>query len=189
VARHEPNRASRAFAVAALMSLGVAALAEPSERTATVIIRALSYNRELSPHAEAVVIALLYKKNNAASEADAEGWSKAFHKIEQVKLQGHSVVTVKLEFDDGLTSFLGGRGVDVLLVCDGLDGEADKIKTASRSQKVVTVGSKEEYVRNGMSLGVFAEGNRNNIVINLPASKAEGAGFSSDLLRLATVIQ
>ena len=59
----------------------------------------------------------------------------------------------------------------------------------TRKRHVITVGSREDYVKRGVSLGVFLASGRPTIMVNLSASRSEGAAFSSDLLRLATVIK
>ena len=60
---------------------------------------------------------------------------------------------------------------------------------ATRRLKVITMASRQDYVQRGLSLGVFAIDGKPTILVNLAASKAEGAAFGSDLLRLAKVIR
>jgi hypothetical protein len=97
----------------------------------------------------------------------------------------------KLAFDNpaGLKAAVASHGIDILLVCEGLEGDLSAIKEFSHGQKVLTVGSKEPHLSQGLSLGVFFEGDRNSIVVNVKAAGEEGASFSSELLRLAKVIR
>jgi hypothetical protein len=95
---------------------------------------------------------------------------------------------VKLPYDDGFSTALSAQGVDVLFVCDGLQAEAAQIRQLARASRRMTVGANETYVKEGMAVGVFSEGNRNRIVVNLHAAKEEGVEISSQLLQLATVI-
>jgi hypothetical protein len=46
-----------------------------------------------------------------------------------------------------------------------------------------------DYVGAGCAVGIGTEGEKPLIIINLPAAKAEGADFSSQLLQLAKVIE
>ena len=44
------------------------------------------------------------------------------------------------------------------------------------------------FVEDGLAVGIAMKGNRPLVVINLTASKAEGADFSSQLLHIAKII-
>jgi hypothetical protein len=63
------------------------------------------------------------------------------------------------------------------------------IKSVSRQRKVLTVASQEGHLKLGLSLGVFDIGGKNTIMVNLEASREEGAVFGPELLRLATVVR
>jgi hypothetical protein len=47
----------------------------------------------------------------------------------------------------------------------------------------------ERHARRGVALVVTAPEGKPAITVNLPASRLEGVDFSSDLLRLATVVR
>ena len=66
--------------------------------------------------------------------------------------------------------------------------ETEKITGVSRAKKVITLTSVPDYVESGLAVGIGVKGGKPRIIINLPAAKAEGANFSSQLLRLAKVI-
>ena len=60
--------------------------------------------------------------------------------------------------------------------------------TASRAMRVTTVTGVPRYVESGLAIGVDMKGERPEIVINLAASRAEGADLTSHLLKLARVV-
>jgi hypothetical protein len=100
-----------------------------------------------------------------------------------------SVVKHAYESPEKLKAIVAERGVDILLICEGLEADLGAVKDLSRGQKLLTVAAKEPYMQRGLSIGVFVEGEKLAIVVNLSATSQEGVSFSSDLLRLARVIR
>jgi hypothetical protein len=164
----------------------------PPERQVLILGRALAYDDEIKNRAgDDVTIAVLAKTGNPASEALAATMLKAFRGIGGVKVQGLSLKFTQLGFSNGptLQSSLASANVDVLYVCAGLEGDLPAVIEATRKRRIVSIGSRPEHVDRGVALGVFQVDGKPTIVVNLPAAKAEGSAFSSDLLRLAKVIK
>jgi hypothetical protein len=46
-----------------------------------------------------------------------------------------------------------------------------------------------DYIYNGISVGIDIKGEKPEILINLKSSKLEGADFSSQLLKISTIIE
>jgi hypothetical protein len=90
---------------------------------------------------------------------------------------------------DALTRTIVAEGIDTLYLCPALDRELADIKPIARKHSVLTLAGRLEQVRNGLSVGVFALEGRATIVVNLVASKEEGAAFGSDILRLAKIVK
>jgi hypothetical protein len=180
--------------LASLVSPVAAAPADevPVARQVLILTRALAYDGNLKNRAGAdLLIAVLGKPGNAASDELASTMGKAFRGLGNVKVQGLAVRATQLSFKDaaGLAAAIESQGIDALYVCPGLDAELTGIFEATRRLKVVTMASRQDYVQRGLSLGVFAIDGKPTIVVNLAASKQEGAAFGSDLLRLAKVIR
>jgi hypothetical protein len=54
---------------------------------------------------------------------------------------------------------------------------------------VVTLAGVPAYVAAGLALGVALRGERPHILINLAASRLEGADLAAELLKLATIVE
>jgi hypothetical protein len=184
--------------VAALLPLLIArAIAGPADdvppaRQVLILTRALAYDGNLKTRAGAdLLIAVLGKAGHSASDELAGTMGKAFRGLGNVKVQGLAVRATQMSYKDaaGLAATIEREGIDAIYVCPGLDAELMGIFEATRRLKVVTMASRQDYVQRGLSLGVFALEGKPTIVVNLAASKAEGAAFGSDLLRLAKVIR
>jgi len=161
-------------------------------RRAIVIARVLAYDGALAARAGAtLVIGVLYKKGNPASERGAEEAVKSFKPLESVMVASLPFRALAAPFAgaSALEALIDKEGVDALFLCDGLDAEMTAIKQISHKRKVLTLGTQESQMKAGVALGVVTESGKLQIVVNLAFSREEGAEFSSDLLRIARVIK
>ena len=198
--RHpQPEQSVPLWGIAILVVLfctQVSAQSQPEllvrERQAKTLARALAYDENLPSRAgKKVVLAVLYKFGNPASEKEAAESFAQFAKLESYRLLGLPFHSVKLAFTNAevLDEAVGGQGIVALYVCPGMEDEIGNIKRISRKHKTTTIASREEQVTAGLTLGVFTIDRNLTVFVNLPVSREEGARFSSDLLRLAKVIQ
>jgi hypothetical protein len=161
-------------------------------RRAIVIARVLAYDGALASRAGGtLVMGVLYKKGNAASEHGADESVKAFKPLESVMVASLPFRALAIPFTGGaaLEAVIEKEGVDTLFLCEGLDADIPAIKLVSHKRKVLTLGTQEAQLKAGVALGVVTDNGKLQIVVNLPFSREEGAEFSSDLLRIARVIK
>ena len=164
----------------------------PPSRQVVILMRALAYDGNLKSRAgDTVNIAILHKRGNAASEAMANSMTKAFSALESTQVSGLPIVVSRLTYtgEEALKKSITGAGIDFVYVCDGLEGDLEAIERSTRQMKVLSVGSLQQHVEKGLSIGVFQIEAKCTILLNLPASRLEGVSFAADLLRLAKVIR
>ena len=164
----------------------------PPGKQAVFLARVIAYDGNLTARAGPTVnIAILARKGDKDSELMSEAILKAFSPLESATLLGLSVKVVRVYFAgrEALERAVREGGIDTFYVCSGLDASLTDIKSVSRQRKVLTVGSQEGHLKLGLSLGVFEVGGKNTIMVNLDASREEGAAFGPELLRLATVVR
>jgi hypothetical protein len=179
LAFHQPGRAQAADEV-------------PPEQQVLILSRALVYDDNFKERVGPDVrVAVMARQGNSASETSAAAMLKAWKGVGNLKLAGLPLRVTAIAYKDTATfaPLLASEAIDVLYICPGLEANLAEIFDLTRKRRVVTVGSREDHVKKGAALGVFLVNNRPTIMVNLPASKTEGASFSSDLLRLATVIK
>ena len=78
--------------------------------------------------------------------------------------------------------------VNILYIAPLRTLELNRITRLSRARKLMTLTGVPHYVKSGLAVGIGVRGKNPRIIINLPAARAEGSNFSSQLLRLAKVI-
>lgn len=79
-------------------------------------------------------------------------------------------------------------GVDLLYVTPLRSLPVERVASFSRDADVLTFTGVPEYVRAGIAIGVDLAGGRPRILVNLDAVREEGAVLSSELLRLAEIV-
>lgn len=186
--------------IPSLVLVLLAALAAPrasaqelaSEREAAILVRALAYDRALQARAgDAVVVAVVFRPGDAASAREAGAALAAFKTLEKLKISGlpFRAVQVAYQGPTALVDATKASGIDVLYVCGGLDADLPAIVAHTRGAKLTTMASNASYVHSGVALGLAVEEGKPRLLVNLEASRGEGAQFSSELMRLAKVIR
>jgi len=167
------------------------ALSVPPAKQAMILLRALAYDMNLPARSGGVVnIAILRKNGNSKSEAMALAMTEAFKALESASVAGLPMRIATLSQGDtkSLDQAIASQGIDTLYVCEGLESEMTAIKAISRRRKVITLASTEQYLLQGLSLGVFAIAGRNVMELNLQASREEGAAFSTEMVGMARIV-
>lgn len=171
------------------------ALAQDASREAALILRILSYDRNLSQRATSgrVVVLIVFQPGNAASEAERTRVTAALNALgSRTTVRDMQARAVEHAFRDraALQEAASAAGAAAIFVCGGLSGSTSAISAAARGARTLSMTSEGEGVRRGgLGVGLLADGSQVRLVINLPAVEAEGARLDAAVLRLAEVIR
>jgi hypothetical protein len=160
----------------------------PPEKRAVILVRALAYDANLKVRAgNNLVLAILGRSGDACAAAMLRG----FTMLGTPKVAGFPMRMTGLVYTtpDVLAGAITQQGIDVLFLCDSLQPDLPAVLEVARKQQVLTMGSSEEQVSRGATLGVVFQEARASLLVNLGAAKSVGAAFTSDLLRVAKVIR
>ncbi len=175
-----------ALAVAA--SAGAGGATAPFDIQVPLLLKALTYDRNLKTRAgDQVRIAIVVPAK--ASRAPAEELLAAVKALPDRTVSGMPV-TFEEVTSDALDQTLRERRWAAAYVMPGFGREEiAQIKRVCESRQVLAVATSPDEVDRGLAFGVGAQGGKPQIVVNLPSSKASGTEFDLALLRLARVIQ
>ena len=187
-----PTRSSILALLLAASTAGAAApaLAEglPAEREALILTRAVAYDRALPKRAgDKIVLAVLHDPDRTPSD-ESRAALAAFRKLQGVRVAGLPFEVVEIAGTAEIDADLRRLDVDLVYVCSGVK-DLPAVKRATQARKIVSIGALRSQVEAGLSLGVTARKGQPQLVVNLAASRAEGAEFGSGMLRLADVIR
>ena len=164
----------------------------PLDLQAKLLLKILTFDRNLEKRADsAVVVGIVYNPENTDSKKAKSEFSKALEKYSDKKVKGLPVSQIGLKYSSwaGLLDNIKSYNVSVLYVTSGNSDNLKGVLKASRADSVLTVTGVPKYVEEGVSIGFGLKENKPEIIVNLSSAEAEGADFSSQLLKLAKVIK
>lgn len=185
--------------VIALCMVAGVAHAAPSEAEANVAgrqlliaLRILSYDKQLAERSPGTTITVaLVSSPTTAGRALRQRFEAGFALMPKAKVGGRALRLVS--FDAGntkaITAALTAKAPSVVIVVDDLGDRLAPLKTGARARRVLTMSLRESDVTNGVSVGIVAGREREQIVINVEASRAEGVKFGAGLLQLARLVE
>ncbi|MBN2716364.1 MAG: YfiR family protein [Deltaproteobacteria bacterium] len=167
----------------------------PAALEITVIGKMLGYDQNLSKKTTetgTVPLALLYNAKKKNSEQQADEIITAIRKLGKQKIiSGKTLQPFKVAYQtaEQAQKAITSQKATLVYVCEGMDDRLEEIVKFSHNTGILTIGANPSYIDAGISIGVFLNGNKPQMVVNLAASRAEGCNFSAALLKLASVIR
>jgi hypothetical protein len=181
------------IAAALVASATAAADADPtSDKQALVILRVLSYDRQLARRARArVVIAVVRDDGDLASRRAAGIMAGALRGMSSgLTVAGKPISVVEISANQLFADRLRALEVTAVYLPGGLDGELEAVTAAARARPCLTFTDRPTYLRRGVAvaLGTDVARKRITLAVDLAAARAQGASLSAELLRVARVV-
>jgi hypothetical protein len=186
--RSAPIRFASAAAVllTAFLALPAAAVEPtvPPQVQAAIISKLWQFDRNFVQH-NPLTLAVLYETKFRISFVAAHDLC---HEFEAAHLPVRCVL-IDISDDAVAIDHLIPPGVDAAYVAPLRAVNVEALFVTLRARRIRTVTAVNEYVLAGSAVGLSLRGDHAEIVVNLRASRAEGADFSSQLLRLARIVE
>jgi hypothetical protein len=165
----------------------------PVSYQAVFLLRVLAYDRNLKTRSpDTASVLLVYQPGDDSSESAKNDLTHEVNRLAKdlrVADLPIRVSSIAYTNPDDLDSTIGRTKASAVYLCPGLDPAVSAIMAVSRRRSVLSFTGVEPWVRQGFSVGLVARGARPAVLVNLPASKAEGADLDPALLRLAEIIR
>ncbi len=162
----------------------------PADLQAKFLLKTLTFDRQFRTKSPNVLlVGVLIQRKYRPSLLAAEEFRDALLSLKGASDSQIRVILLDPEDEGSVSDMLKRYQPDILYVPPIRAISLQEITTACRSVRVHSFTAVPEYVLAGVSLGLDTRGDRPVILVNLPASRAEGADFSSQLLRLAQTVE
>lgn len=162
----------------------------PIEVQADLLGRILQFDRDFAARAgDEIVVAVLYQSRFRASLTAREDIARLLEDMDGIAGRPLRVVAMELDPSTSLEAALERSEADVVYVSPLRATGVGSIVQATRRLRILSYTGVPEYVDDGVSVGFSIRGAGSEILINLDAAIAEGARFSSELLKLSRVIE
>jgi hypothetical protein len=181
-----------ALAIAAVLAFGGARVARADDeaaadrRRALVLLKVLSYDRQLAQRArDRVTILVVADDDKSAVERDR--WLVALASVRKVKVGGRAIVTRTHAYtsSDAFDRAVKDIRPAAIVVCGGLGTRLGWIRKAARAYRAMTFTTRIAEVEAGFTVGLLAGDTKDEIAINVAAAQAEAVQFEAGLLRIA----
>jgi hypothetical protein len=180
-----------ALVLALAASVEAAPAMVPFEVQVPLVLKALTYDRNLKSRATSEVRIAILVPAGTGREAAAD-LKDALTRISGRTVNGLEVVFKEIDASDdaALEAKLNGSQWAVAYVMPGFtQAGLAKVRRLCEARGVLPVAAAIDDLEHGLAFGIGAAGSRPQIVVNLPASKACGSDFDLALLQLSKVLR
>ncbi len=162
----------------------------PTSVQVPILIKILNFDRSLRSHdGDTITIAILYESTVKYSDAIADEFLEASQSKSFDSLHYYlNVITVDLSTDHDPEALLKRYRPHVIYLTPMRNIDLPSLLALCRKNSILSTTGVIEYVNAGVSVGIGRKRSHPEIIINLTQAKAEGAEFSSRLLKLARII-
>jgi hypothetical protein len=179
--------------VTALVPRALAAqeVAVPVAIQIPILVKILNFDRNLTGRAGArLVVGVLFQSRYRTSANVADEVCRALQVLPAGALGAMelSCVAIDLDATPALDSALKQNRIQVLYVSPLRAVPLADVTAVSRAAGITTLTGVPRYVETGLAIGLDMKGERPEILINLAASRAEGADLTAHLLKLARLV-
>jgi|WetSurMetagenome_2_1015567.scaffolds.fasta_scaffold247413_2 hypothetical protein len=158
----------------------------------SILSKILAFDRTLVRKGKTeVVVGILFQNRFRPSVIAKDQFLAAQEGSAAVTVDGMPIRCLAINIDDGDGPLESApfTDLDALYVAPLRAVSLDAVTALSRAEGIVTLTGVPEYLEQGLAIAIGAKEERPVIIINLPAARGEGAEFSSQLMRVARVVQ
>ncbi|MFH0988437.1 MAG: YfiR family protein [bacterium] len=164
----------------------------PVEDQVPLLMKILTYDRSLTKGGNLkIVIGVLYQSSVRSSLTVKEEFLARIKQSDIVRILGQQPECHALEYvsESQVLEEMRKFRINVLYVAPLRAVPLQGIRKITIELNVLSITGIPSYVEAGLSIGIGSKGEKPQIIVNLPSAKQEGADISSQLLRIAKVLE
>jgi hypothetical protein len=166
--------------------------AVPAKNQALLLLRILAYDHNLANRIDnkTVTIAVVAKGGNSDSEDIANELVSVIRELaKSTTISNNAINVVRLSYTDKtFDADIAKTKAAALYVAPGLGDAIVNIAGVTHERKLLTFTGSADYVVT-LAVGFALYDSKPTILVNIPASRAEGADLDPALLRVAKIIK
>lgn len=165
----------------------------PARNQALLVMRILAYDHNLASRIDkkTVTIVVLYKPGVTESEEAAADVTAQVREIaKSTTVANNAIQVIRVPFAE--KTFVGDLErirAGAIYVTPGLAEHLGAVTMLTKQRKLLSFTGSVEYVSSGISVGFALQDKKPTVLVNLPASKGEGANLDPAFLRVAKIVK
>lgn len=163
----------------------------PVEDQVPLFVKILNYDRSLvNKDMDKIVIGVLYQEKFRISSITKDEFIQSVYNNDENTINGKPIVCVPIEISNlaNLDWFIDNKNISILYITPLRSVELRDIYHVTRRKKIMTLSGVSKYIRQGLSVGLELIDEKPKILLNIRSVRSEGIDFTSQLLRLAILI-
>ena len=163
----------------------------PVDLQLNLLLKIISFDRNLSSrNGDSLRVEVVYQEPFRNSLIVREQIESVFKKLSAPQVKGLPLALTMIDiYREKLDEAVVSKKVDILYISPLRAYDINSISGLCRSLGIVSVTGVPEYCGQGLAVGISQNRDRPEILINIRAAREEGANFSSQLLKLARVME
>jgi len=157
----------------------------------TLLLKMITYNKNfLNKVTDKVTIGIVFQNRYRLSADAKENLVNVIDDL-GLKVENRVVEYILMDLSESsrLEYFVNNLSLDVLFVLPLRGTDINSIIAFSKKYKIMTFTSVPAYMNDGISTCVDMDGQNPVIIINRNSARSEGVEFSSQLLKVARIIE
>jgi len=157
-----------------------------------IFIKMLYYEKKMTKRIDQnITFGIIYQEKVMASRSQKERITEFFQNstkksVKHLAIKHHSIPFASLT---GLENDLKKLHIDILYITELRAVDIKEILRLCRKHRILSISGITDYIDEGVSASITLRKKRPLLVINLESVAAEGAEFSSNLLKISKVIR
>lgn len=165
----------------------------PAELQYPLFLKALSYDRAIESKkvGHLLKVGVLFQEKYRASANAKENFDKVYiaSKLKAINGIPIEIDYLPVEDQESVTKLDGDRKFSCLIVFPLRAIDIGEVSRVCQNRNITSFTPVPAYCKEGIAIGLENRGGAAGVIVNLPAAKAEGIDFSSQLLMVSRVIK
>ena len=164
----------------------------PISQQFPIFMKILECNKGYSVHDDSLLtIAIIFQSNNKQSLTTHDDIIGLTSQFTQQRISALAIKFVEFDLDriGDLSASFSAEKVDVAYISPLRAYKIEDIADICKAKSILSLTGMTSYLNLGLAVSIANRGGKPQIVINLPAAKAEKANFGSQILKLARIME
>jgi len=155
-----------------------------------LFMKILRYDRNIAERGEeGLKMGVLYNPADKKSVKLKDDFLEEFDLLEDKTIKDIPLFVLAVAGAAELDKAIENYHINILYIAPGLDNQMDSILKTCEENSILSLTAVEKYAENGVAVGLGIVDEKPEIIINTSVSRAVGADFGADILKLARVIK
>jgi hypothetical protein len=155
-----------------------------------LFLKVMTFDRNLGERTKnETVLVVVYQGGNKISTRAQEDFTRTVERLRRT-WRGSVLRVVAIDLDqEELSEALKGLNATAMYVTPLRAVDIGNVAGIARGAKISTFTGVPQYISEGLAVGVRVKRDRPKLLVNVSASRLEGADYSSELLKMAEVVK